>query len=182
MNSLSVFAVVAVFAGAIVSAASQAQEDPHSTQAHTRKEFSFLVNASYDETFPLFGAYEEREWAVGFNPQFVFPSSPHDQEGMVFTTQQEGKKRIWVNTAFDQETGRAQYVYFIPETMVSLIDVRLTKSGNSKTKVDVTYERTALTPDANHYVTEMAAADADAGPHWAAMINGYFANARAQKR
>jgi hypothetical protein len=111
---------------------------------------------------------------VGFDPQFVFPASPHDQQGMVFTTVQEGKNRIWVNTALDPATGHAQYVYFIPETMIALIDVRLGKLGNSETKVNVVYERTALTPEANQHVAEMAAGDANAGPHWAEMINEHL--------
>jgi hypothetical protein len=170
MTSFCAIALLTVFAGAIGSSLAQAQ-----TQlVHTRKDFSFVVNAPYDDTFPLFGAYEERKWAVGFDPQFIFPALPHDQQGMVFTTVQEGKNRIWVNTALDPETGHAQYVYLIPNTMVALIDVRLTAIGKSETKVSVAYERTALTPEVNQPVAEMAAADANAGPHWAAMINGYL--------
>jgi len=182
MTSLFAFAFVTMVAGTLVPAAAQGKEDTRATLAHTHEEFSFDVSAPYEQVFPLFGAYEERKWAVGFDPQFVFPASPHDQQGMVFTTVQEGKKRIWINTALDPATGHAQYVYFIPNTMVALIDVRLTKLGNSETKVSVVYERTALTPDVNQHVTEMAAADANAGSHWATMINGYFANDRASKR
>ena len=182
MTSLCVFALVAVFAGTIMSSAAQAQPDSHPKLVHTREEFSFVVNAPYDEAFPLFGAYEERKWAAGFYPQFVFPPSPHDQQGMVFTTVQEGNNRTWINTALDRAAGHAQYVYFIPETMVALIDVRLARTGNWQTKVKVSYERTALTPEANDYVRETAAADANAGPHWAEMISGYLGDSRASKR
>jgi hypothetical protein len=170
MTSFCAIALVTVFAGAIGSSMAQAQ-----TQlVHTREEFSFVVNASYDDAFPLFGAYEERKWAAGFEPQFIFPPSPHDQQGMVFMTNQHGAKRVWVNTVFDRSTGKAQYVYFIPETMVALIDVQLTRLGSSQTKVNVAYERTALAPEANQHVADMAKADANAGPEWAKAINGYF--------
>jgi hypothetical protein len=178
MTPFYAVALLTVFAGAMGSSMAQAQTE----LIHTREKFSFLVNASYEETFPLFGAYEERKWAAGFDPQFVFPPSPHDQQGMVFTTVQDGEKRFWVNTALDRATGHAQYVYFIPATLIALIDVQLTREGDRATKVDVSYERTALMPEANQNVIEMAAADANAGPHWAAMINGYFANHRASKR
>ena len=177
MTSFCAFALLAVFAGTIVSA--EAQEPSRSQLVHTREEFSFVVNASYDETFPLFGAYEERKWAAGFHPQFVFPFSPHDQQGMVFTTEQHGATRVWVNTVFDRNAGKAQYVYFVPEKMVALIDVQAMKISSSQTKINVVYERTALASDANQHVIEMARSDANAGPEWAAMINGYFASARA---
>jgi hypothetical protein len=36
------------------------------------------------------------------------------------------------------------------------------------------YERTALRAEANKQVLAMAQADANNGPHWAGMINGYL--------
>jgi hypothetical protein len=173
MTSFYAIALVTVFAGAIGSSMAQTE------LAHTREEFSFVLNASYDKAFPLFGAWEERKWALGFEPQFVFPSSPQDQQGMVFTTNQHGANRIWVNTAFDRNTGKAQYVYFIPETMVAFIDVQLTRLGSSQTTVSVVYERTALKPEANEDVLRMAKDDAKSGPHWAQMINEHLARERA---
>ena len=59
--------------------------------------------------------------------------------------------------------------------MVALIDIHVTRSGVNETKVEVTYERTALRPEANEQVVRMAQADANSGPRWAEMINGYFA-------
>ena len=180
MMSFFLFALVAVFAGAIGSSTDYAEEGVPPRLAHTREEFSFVVRAPYERTFPLFGAYEERKWAAGFDPQFLFPSSPHDQQGMVFTTVQEGHTRWWTNTAFDSATGHVQYVYFIADTMVALIDIHLTKTAAAETQVDVVYERTALNSQANEQVVQMASIDAGSGPRWAAMINGYFQAAGAK--
>jgi hypothetical protein len=174
MTSLCAFALIPVFAGTIATATAQVQQDSHPKLAHTREEFSFVVNAPYDETFPLFGAYEERKWAVGFDPRFVFPSSPHDQQGMVFTTVQEGLLRVWTNTCFDFATGHVQYVYWIADVMVAFIDIRVTNFAARQTQIKVVYERTALRAEANRQVLAMAQADANNGPHWAGMINGYL--------
>ena len=46
-------------------------------------------------------------------------------------------------------------LYFIPETMVVLIDVRFSELDAENTKVNVAYERTALNPEANEHVKEM---------------------------
>lgn len=175
MTSLCVFALVAVFAGAIGSSVAHAEEGVNPALVHTREQFSFVVRAPYQQTFPFFGAYEERKWATGFDPRFVFPSPPRDQQGMVFTTVQEGRSRVWVNTVLDAGTGHVQYVYCIADTMVVLIDIHLTNAGVAETRVDVVYERTALRTEANEHVVRMAQADAKLGPKWAEMIHEYFA-------
>ena len=138
------------------------------------------MSAPYSDVFPLFGAYEERKWAKGFEPKFIHPTPAHDQPGMVFTTVQDDMPRVWVNTAFDASTGHVQYVYWISDVMMALIDIHVTRSGISETKVDVVYERTALRPETNQQVTHMAQSDAKSGPHWAEMINGYLHSADAK--
>ena len=180
MTALCAFALVALFGGTVVSTAAQTREDSRSNLVHTREEFSLVVNAPYDEAFPLFGAYEERKWAPGFDPQFLFPSSPHDQQGMVFTTVQDGLPRVWTNTAFDAATGHVQYVYWIIDTMVARIDIHIENRGSRVTHVNIVYERTSLRPDANDLVVRMARADAHSGPHWAEMINGSLQSAGAK--
>ena len=117
------------------------------------------MHAPYDEVFPLFGAHEERKWAKGFDPQFIHPSPARDQQGMVFTWQLGGKPSVWANTAFDLASGHVQYIYFVNETMVTLIDIHLTKVGAAETRVDVVYERTALRAEANEQVLQQATDD-----------------------
>jgi hypothetical protein len=175
MNHTLAFSLLAAVAGVVASSATQAQATDTGKPAHTHEAFSFVVSAPYADVFPLFGAYEERKWAVGFEPKFLHPTSAHDQSGMVFTTVQEGMPRVWVNTAFDAATGHVQYAYWIADLMVALIDIHVTRSGINETKVDVTYDRTALRPEANEQVIRMAQADANSGPRWAEMINGFFA-------
>lgn len=181
MNYLHTFSLLAVFVGVIGATISQAQPKSSDAALRTHSEFTFAVSAPYADVFPLFGAHKERVWARGFDPQFLYPLPPRDEAGMVFTTVQEGMSRLWVNTAFDLASGHVQYVYWIPDVMTALIDIHLVNSGASTTQVHVVYERTALRPEAADQVKHMAQADANGGPHWAAMINGYFANEQATK-
>lgn len=175
MNHLYAGSLLAMIAAVVASPTLQAEGPAPAALAHTREAFSFVVSAPYADAFPLFGAYEERKWAVGFEPRFLHPLPAHDQPGMVFTTVQDGLSRVWVNTCFDAATGHVQYVYWIADLMVALIDIHVTRSGVNETKVDVVNERTALRPEANQHVLRMAQADASSGPRWAEMINGYFA-------
>jgi hypothetical protein len=177
MNYLHACSVLAVFAGVVGAALVQAQSEPSEVPVRTHEEFSFVASSGYAVVFPLFGAHKERVWATGFDPQFVYPVPPHDEVGMVFATVQDDLSRVWVNTAFDASTGHVQYVYWIADVMTALIDIQVTNSGGPTTSVHVVYERTALRPDANERVRHMAHLDANSGPHWANMINGYLATA-----
>jgi hypothetical protein len=182
MNAILTCSLLAAVAAVVAPASAQVQAEPTGNLAHTSEQFAFTVSAPYAEVFPLFGAHEERKWAKGFEPKFLHPVPAHDQPRMVFSTVQEGLPRVWMNTAFDSGTGHVQYVYWIAEVMTALIDIHVTNSGPSTTQVNVVYERTALRPEANDQVLHMAHADAHAGPHWAEMINGYFAQERASQR
>ena len=69
------------------------------TLAHTRTEFKFTANASFEQTAPLFGANEERKWAPDWNPQFVYPSPRTTSQAWSFrlhtdTFQHVGQYRI----------------------------------------------------------------------------------------
>ena len=84
----------------------------------------------------------------------------------MFTIQRGPHKSVWVNTLFDPAAGRMQYVSFIPERLVSLVDVRLTSVNLSSTRVEVSYARTALDPAANDDVEALGQSDSKSGPDW----------------
>jgi hypothetical protein len=126
---------------------------------HTCEHFSFTANAPLAVTWPLFGADQERAWAPGWNPAFVWPVNAIDQEGMVFKVPHGDKTAVWVNTALDRAANRIQYVYVLPD-------------------VAVTYSRTALEVAANDLVREMADRDRAAGGEWDLQINTYLRQGR----
>jgi hypothetical protein len=144
--------------------------------AHVRNEFEFTVHAPYKVVAPLFGPEGERSWSDGhWYPRFLYPQPAQDTQGAVFTIRHGHHHAYWINTSFDTDARHFQYVYFIPETMVVLIDVRFSEADPENTNVDVAYERTALNPEANQRVREMGTADRDSGKEWGTAINDYLA-------
>ena len=127
--------------------------------------FTFHVPAPYATVAPLFGAHAERRWANGWDPQFVHPQPARDVEGMVFLV----GTTIWINTLFDLVHGRVQYVNVAPSEVVTRIDIRLHDRGGSTT-VDVTYERTAVTPAAAPAAQALAESDRGKAPEWQSEI------------
>jgi hypothetical protein len=140
---------------------------------HARERFSLVANAPFEIAWPLFGADGERKWAPGWDPVFLWPGKALDQEGMVFRIKHAHGHAVWVNTAFDPEARRIQYVYVIPEVVVTLITLKFTPNARTTT-IDVIYERTSLADSANEIVKDMAACDRVAGEEWSEQINRYL--------
>jgi hypothetical protein len=147
--------------------------------AHVSSTFSFTVNAAMREAAPLFGPEGERAWAGDdWDPQFLFPAPARDVEGAVFTVRHGEHTAVWVNTIFDLEGGRMQYVYLLPDLLATTIDVRLHPIDAQHTSIDVQYTRTALRPEANEHVSAMSRHDAKQGPEWERSINSYLQHRR----
>jgi hypothetical protein len=146
---------------------------------HVRTEFEFTVHAPYKVAAPLFGPDGERAWASdNWNPHFLYPQPAQDMEGAVFKISHGHRHATWINTAFDLNQGHIQYVYFIPDTMVTLIDIHLSQPDAVNTKVQVAYERTALTAAANEHVREFGDSERRSGPEWSSDIDRYLTQPR----
>lgn len=135
--------------------------------AHVGNSFQLLVRAPLARAATLFGPQGERCWAgPHWNPEFLYPQPAKDVQGAVFTIQHGPFRSVWVNTVFDPAAGRMQYVSFIPNRLVSVVDVRLTSVNPSSTRVEVSYARTALDPAANDDVQTLGKSDSKSGPEW----------------
>jgi len=143
------------------------------TRRHTEEKFAFTANAPMEQVAPLFGADQERVWAPGWDPQFVHPLPVTDEEGMVFTVAHGYLRSVWVNTAFDLKAGRVQYVFMIPELLVTRITLQLTAVGNH-TRVEVEYDRTALSAEGDAQVRHLDEQDRGSGPDWEKQVNDYL--------
>ncbi|MGB8322232.1 MAG: hypothetical protein WCE52_04645 [Candidatus Acidiferrum sp.] len=142
-------------------------------RVHSKETFAFTANGAMEEVAPLFGADKERVWAPEWNPQFVYPVPVKDAEGMVFNVAHGHRRAVWVCTEYDLEKGRVQYVYVIPEALLTVITLKM-KPAEKQTAVEVTYERTALSAEADEHVRHMAEGDRGLGPEWEKQVNGYL--------
>jgi hypothetical protein len=147
---------------------------------HVMTTFDLMVNAPYAIAAPLFGPEGERAWAGRhWNPEFIYPQPARDEEGAVFTIQHGHMKAVWVNTLMDTPAQHFQYVYVLPDIMVTVIDVRFKVISPDATGVNVVYTRTALTPGGNEHVSAMSADDKTAGKEWEQAISAYLAQQKA---
>ena len=177
MKAITLLVSIAASALPALAQTSIAQPEP---LMHVSTSFDLAVHASYAKTAPLFGPQGERPWAAKhWNPEFIHPQPAADIEGAVFTIQHGPYTAVWVNTLFDLEARHFQYVYFLPDLMVTVIDVRFKTIAPDLTGVHVVYTRTALTPEGNEHVSAMSDGDKTAGKEWEQAIGAYFAPEKA---
>lgn len=166
-------------AGLAAAAYSQTTSSAPGPLLHIATSFDFVVHAPYAVAAPLFGPVGERAWAgKHWDPHFLYPQHANDQEGAVFTVRHGPFNAVWVNTLFDMDARHFQYVYFMPDVMVTMIDVRFKPISADSTSVNVIYTRTAITPSGNEHVKAMSDGDKSAGQEWQQAIEKHLAASR----
>jgi hypothetical protein len=144
---------------------------------HVETTFKIVVNAPYAETAKLFGPEGERAWAgKHWDPSFIYPVEARDEQGAVFTIKHGPLNAVWVVARHDVDAPHFQYVCFIPDLMVTTIDVRFQSLDPKTTQVTVTYARTAISPDGEAHVKAMSEGDRTAGKDWQESIDKYLAS------
>ena len=169
MRHLLIFLTSVLITGKAFGSDPTSQESPQPLHLTTR--FNFDVDAPFAETALLFGPQSEKRWAgEHWQPRFFYPQPGQDTAGAVFTIFNGRHTSTWVNTVYNVTDGRMQYVAIIPQVVATVIDVKLARVSATRTRVEVTYTRTALDPAANGDVRDLARDDANSGPEWSQAI------------
>jgi hypothetical protein len=102
---------------------------------------SFHVPMDPDAALPLFTPVGERVWVSHWDPRFpAGESGDGSAPGTVFLT----GDTHWV--VVDREADRVRYARVTPGVRAGPVEVRVAADGDG-TRVDVTYDITALGPD-----------------------------------
>jgi hypothetical protein len=102
--------------------------------------------------FPLHGFREEMAWAVGWEPDAIYPADGTAVEGAVFAVHRSGAEEVWVLVEWDSQAGRAGYVHVTPARDVTEIRIHVSGPEQGPSRVEVTYTWTGLSADGNDFV------------------------------
>ena len=113
------------------------------------------VDLPPSEAFRLFTPRGEEDWAHGWHPRFPAPAPDDTEPGTVFETDAHGQHTIWLVTA--RQVGRyISYARVTPGMQAGTVAITVDASGAGHSAVEVTYELTALTRDADHKLRDFA--------------------------
>lgn len=117
------------------------------------KTVSFIIDANVETTFPLYGAFEERKWALHWKPVLIYPDTEIIEEGTTFKTEAHGhsgeSEYLWIVTKYYPAEYLIQYLVST-ENRFWTINVQCESIENGKkTKTIVTYTYTGLNDEGN---------------------------------
>jgi len=129
----------------------------------------FTLDLAIHDAFKLFTAEGERLWVPDWSPTVLgaLPQAP----GLVFLTGSGADHTIWtvLTSECDATGGCARYSRVTPGSRAGTVDVRLTAVSAQSTRVGVSYDLTALSPDGER------ALDAYDAPRFAEMLQSWLA-------
>lgn len=105
--------------------------------------------------FPLFTPRGERAWADGWDPHFPDDPSDDTDPGAVFETAGHGHHAVWI--VLDRRAPSSiTYARVVPGDRAGTVTVSLAESDGGS-RVQVTYDLTALRPEAEPALAKFAA-------------------------
>jgi hypothetical protein len=125
--------------------------------AHAVHRHSLTIPRGVPGSLELFTPQGERAWAEGWDPLWLWPADGATRAGMVFTTDHGGEHTIWTMSRHEPGEGWVQYVRTTPGSRVGVVTVRCSAAGSTSTRVEVTYEITALTQAGNAFLEDLTA-------------------------
>jgi hypothetical protein len=107
------------------------------------------VDLPRERAMAMFTAEGERRWAKGWEPQYPEPTR-RDGPGAVFTTAHGAHETTWIMV--DDRPDGVRYARVTRGLTAGTVAVDVLASDDRSTRVAVTYDLTALSPDGEHWL------------------------------
>ena len=111
------------------------------------------VAATPEQAFPLFTAPGERLWVPGWDP-IIVGGGEGLERGSAWLTGDGEDHTIWLVVDYDPEKLHARYARITPGSRAGTVEVTARSDGSGATRVEVTYDLTALSEQGNEMLAE----------------------------
>jgi hypothetical protein len=137
-----------------------------------------ILNGNISTVFPLFGAFEERKWAEGWNPELIYPETEIIAEGTTFKTEGQDAPGeagyTWIVDKYDADRMFIQYLVFTVNRYWT-IAVECAEINAGKMQAKITYTFTALNEMGHQLnIQHLDRIYADSLKDWESEINAYL--------
>ena len=143
------------------------------------KTATIILDENISTVFPLFGAFEERKWAKGWELDLIYPDTEIIEEGTTFKTKGHGhgeSEFLWIVSKYEPEKFLIQYLVST-ENRYWTITVTCKAIEADKTSAEITYAFIGLNEMGNkineHFLALMYENDLK---DWEEEINNYLKN------
>ena len=148
------------------------------TSLSAERTITVSLQTRVETAFSLFGPVEEQKWETDWHPSFLYQAGPPEHPTFAVMTTGEGDSQTtWVLSSYDLPRHYIQYVTIRPGHVLTLISIRCLDADGGNSRCEITYRRTALTPENNPAVEHFAQSFTSQGPHWEQVLNEYLRHA-----
>jgi len=141
---------------------------------HTK---TFEMSVPIEELFPLFSPEGEKHWVPGWDYKNVMGTTELSEDYVFLTkTHDHGTtEAIWIVKKYDPGLHFVQFYKIEPGDKIGVVTVECLELEAEKTKVQVTYEYTALSATGEKFISEFSdsAYQAFIG-EWQTLLLSYF--------
>ncbi len=108
------------------------------------RKFTQIILGNKDEIFELLCPVREKEWLDGWDCNIIHSESGLAEKGCVFETDNDFGKYQWVMTKYNREDYGVQFVKFIQDKMIIIIDITMIQKEAEVVLCEIAYTFTAL--------------------------------------
>ena len=121
------------------------------------RSFRQTIHAEPAKVHALICPVKEADWLDGWQYDMLYSDTGLNEEGCVFTSRSDGEPdTIWLVTKRDDERCRTEFTRVTPESRIARLSIQVRPAGNHQSKVDITYEFTALNEAGNRFITSFS--------------------------
>ena len=142
------------------------------------RRYTQTIDAAPDRVFPLLCPVREAEWLDGWRHRMVYSESGLVEAGAVFATPGAGEpETVWIVTRHDPVGLVVEFTRFTHESRVCVLRIAVRPGGGDRSRVDIAYTYTAISPAGNTFIEEgfTEAAFLGAVTFWERSMNHWLA-------
>jgi hypothetical protein len=108
------------------------------------REYRQVLCGRKEQIFKLLCPVREKEWLSGWDYTMIYSESGFAEKGCVFETDNDFGKYQWIITKHDIDNCEIQFVKFVYDKLVVIIDLNLFDGDNCESYCDIKYTFTII--------------------------------------
>jgi len=113
-------------------------------QRKLERSYQQTLQGKKEEIFPLLCPVREKEWLRGWDYNLIYSNSGLAEKGCVFETNNDFGSFQWIMTKYDSTDYEIQFVKFIQNKMIVVIDIELLDGEGDIVYCNIEYSFTAI--------------------------------------
>lgn len=119
------------------------------------RSYTQTIFAGPERVFQLLCPVREAEWLDGWRYRAIhLPSGFAEKNGVFVSMHPDGSDTVWLITQRDEEGRLIEFVYFVPDSRVTRLNIAVRPDGEGRSRVEIVYVHTGISEAGNREIEE----------------------------